>query len=204
MLVVNHNTIATCAMKSTCFRRARVSTCLAIGLSTHGSILICSPKNSSRLLDTFFRNPCILVPDTETQTSVNGVAQWYIREGGKRLLAFTRVRLGFHSPHRRAKVSGTCTFWKLPRLLQITLRVETDSEEGNLCGLPAVGRNGTNLGNKYMDLRTFQFKTKVGQIGPFHFRGSTFLEECSLARARLTHVFAAANVFSWHLKKKVW
>lgn len=58
---------------------AHVSTRLAIGLLTHGSILICSPKNSSRLVDTFFRNPCILVPDTETQSSVNGVARGYIR-----------------------------------------------------------------------------------------------------------------------------
>lgn len=61
-------------------RPAHVSTRLAIGLLAHGSILICSPKNSSRLVDTFFRNPCILVSDTETQISVNGVAQGYIRE----------------------------------------------------------------------------------------------------------------------------
>ena len=71
---------ATCAIKLTRSGPARVSTRLAIGLCTHGSILICWPKNSSRLLDTFFRNPCILVPDTETQSSVNGVAQGYIRE----------------------------------------------------------------------------------------------------------------------------
>lgn len=60
---------------------AHVSTRLAIGLGTHGSILICSPKNRLRPLDTFFRNPCISAPDTETQSSVNGVAQGYIRAG---------------------------------------------------------------------------------------------------------------------------
>lgn len=77
---------------------ARVSTRLAIGLRTHGIILICSPKNRLRLLDTFFRNPCILVPDTETQSSVNGVAQGYIRERERGLwhslesaLVFTRL-----------------------------------------------------------------------------------------------------------------
>lgn len=97
MLTVNHKS-ATYAAKSVSCGPARVTTRLAIGLHTHGSILICSPKNSSRLLDTFFRNPCILVPDTETQSSVNGVVQGYLRAGERGLqhslesaLVFTRL-----------------------------------------------------------------------------------------------------------------
>lgn len=97
---------ATCAIKSAGSGSTRVSTHLAIGLSTHGSILICSSKNRSGPVDTFFRNSRISVPDTETQSSVNGVARGYIRERGTGLLAFTLVRLGFHSPQRSAKVSG--------------------------------------------------------------------------------------------------
>lgn len=106
MLVINHMR-ATCRLKSESSGPARVSTRLAIGLLTHGTILICSPKNRSGLLDTFFRNPCILVPDTETQSCKWCCSRLYKR-GGKGLVAFTRVRLGFHSPQRSAKVSGTC------------------------------------------------------------------------------------------------
>lgn len=85
---------------------ARVSTRLAIGRRTHGSILICSPKNRLRLLDTFFRNPCILVPDTETQSSVNGVAQGYKREREEGLWHSLESAWVFHSPQRSSKVSG--------------------------------------------------------------------------------------------------
>lgn len=94
-------------------RPAHVSTRLAIGLLAHGSILICSPKNSSTLVDTFFRNPCILVPDTETQISVNGVAQGYIREGESSLghssppwfsLASTQLKGEWEARSGRGKV----------------------------------------------------------------------------------------------------
>lgn len=93
----------------------------SIGLLTYGSILICSPKNRLRLLDTFFRNPCILVPDTETQSSVNGVAQAYIRERDRGLwhslesaLVFTRLNAAQRwvgcapplRPHWRSDCSG--------------------------------------------------------------------------------------------------
>lgn len=111
---------ATCPVKWASSGSAHVSTRLAIGLLTHGSILICSPKNRSRLVDTFFRNPCILVPDTETQSSVNGVAQGYIseRESGlghslESALVFTRLK-------RRAKVSGKGAPQR-PRWLLLTL-----------------------------------------------------------------------------------
>lgn len=114
MLAINHMS-AICHLKSESSGSAQVSTRLAIGLLTHGTILSCSPKNRLRLLDTFFRNPCILVPDTGTQSCKWCCSKLYKREG-RGLVAFSRIRLGFHSPQRSAKVSGTCSDW------QITLR----------------------------------------------------------------------------------
>lgn len=169
MLAINH----TSAVKSVGSGPARVSTRLAIGLRTHGSILICSPKNRSRLLDTFFRNPCILVPDTETQSSVNGVAQGYIRERERCLwhslesaLVFTRLNaaqrwVGSAPRKGRTDFMADCTGRK---------GIQTRRSPWTI----TVGRNGTNIANSSTDHRTIQSVRKGGQMWPFDFKGATF------------------------------
>lgn len=95
-----------CNMKSGSSGLTHVTTRLAIGLSTHGSILICSTKNRTRLVDTFFLKPMHLGKwYWDSKLCKRCCSRIYKREG-KRPVAFTQLRLGFHFPQRSPKVSG--------------------------------------------------------------------------------------------------
>lgn len=162
-------------MKSASRGSAHVSTRQAIGLCTHGSILICSPKNRLRPLDTFFRNSCMLVSDTQKQSTVNGAAQGYIREEKWACgihpspswfsLASTQHKGEWDESPAQATSLADCSGMK---------EIQTRSFLWTI----TVGRNGSNIANGSLD---DSISARGGQIWPFDSRGSTSVDDnCTL------------------------